>query len=444
MGSINYLEASYQYRNIHQKISNKISKIALNDEIYKLVKEVNEKHKDIISSIKDGNSKVTLMEEKITEVIDKKGLIIEGMDRSELIKRVLDELFGYSILQKYVEDPTVNDIMINDYNNIWIRRGMTDTQIPEKFKDEDDLKKFILKIGAFIGKPINASSPQVDGKDEKYNLRIYVSQQPINTYAPSVIIRKSHHNIDTSKVISSDVYPEDILTTLHLMDKAGCRVIIAGPMESGKTTFMNAYLDRMENIRMAIMEDTPEVIVKNPNAIYLKTVQDKNNEIINVTLVDLVKAFKRTNATMPIVSEVRGQEAVELLDVFNAGFIRGCTSIHANSANEVIRQLVFQIKASGKLGTDRHEIEEYISRTIDIIIYMEKRKIVSISEVYFNEDKEKIEIRDLHRFYIEKETKNDIEGYYETCVNPFSPKMIDRIRRVGLKDAIPEGLRGKN
>ena len=146
---------------------------------------------------------------------------------------------------------------------------------------------------------------------------------------------------------------------------------------------------------------------------------------------------------MPVVSEVRGEEAVELLDIFNAGFIRGCTSIHANSAEETIRQLIFQIKASGKLGTDRKELEEYLSRTIDVIIYLEKRRIVSISEIDYDYEKEKIIVNDIHKFEIQKETKDKIEGQYKTCINPMSKKMIDRIRRVGLIEEIPKKLMGE-
>ena len=122
------------------------------------------------------------------------------------------------------------------------------------------------------------------------------------------------------------------------------------------------------------MEDTAELNLTCKNTVYMKTVKGKGNEEVKYSLSDLVRNFKRTNGTFPVVSEVRGQEAVELLDVFNSGFTKGCTSIHANSAIDTIRQLVFQIKASNKLGTERKEIEEYLSRTIDIIIYVEKRK----------------------------------------------------------------------
>lgn len=442
MASINFLDLAYNYKKLNREIETTISTKSLGDEMISIIEEVNDKYREEISKVKSAELKTTVMEEKIISVIDKRGLIMEGYNRNTLIQSIMDELFGYSILQKYIEDPTVNDIMVNDYDKIFIRKGMTDFQVPEKFKDKEHYRTFLLKICAFIGEKLNISSPKVDGADKKYDLRIYISQEPINTYSPSLVIRKSHKNLDLSKIITPENYPDEVLKTIELMQEAGCRVIIAGPMESGKTTFMNAYLNGIKNERIIIMEDTPEVVLNdNNNVLYMKTVQDKNNESVQVTLADLVKSFKRSNGTMPVVSEVRSIESVELLDIYNSGFIKGCTSLHANSAKEVIRQLVFQIKASNKLGTDRRELEEYLSRTIDIIIYMEKRKIVTMSEIYFDEETEKIEVRDLHRYFIEEETKNEIIGHYETCVNPFSQKMLDRIRRAGLSHKVPEKLK---
>lgn len=441
MGSISFVSEAYKYNlDKKSKIQNSIAKRNLETDISLLTEEIVENNRDEINKMKSGNVRTSVLQAKISELIDKKNIAYEGMTREEVIKIILDDIFGYSILQEYIEDPEVNDIMVNAYDNIWIRKGLVDYPTNKKFKDEDKYQKFLLKICTFIGQKINGTSPQADGTDERYGLRISISQAPINTYASSLIIRKNHKNVNPEDVISPKMYPEEILQTIDFMQKAGCRVIIAGPLESGKTTFLNTYADGIVGERPVVMEDTPEVFLKNKNTIYKKTVLDKNNVSLRVTLADLVKDFKRTNGTMPIVSEVRGVEAVELLDVFNAGFTKGITSIHANSAKEVIRQLVFQIKSSGKLGTDREEIEEYLSRTLDIIIYMEKRKIVTISEVCFNEEKKEIEIRDLHRLNIEQETKETIEGHYETCINPYSPKMVDRIRRVGLKDKIPENM----
>jgi pilus assembly protein CpaF len=157
-----------------------------------------------------------------------------------------------------------------------------------------------------------------------------------------------------------------------------------------------------------------------------------------VTLADLVKNFRRTNGLMPVVGEVRGPEAVELLDLFNTGFVFGASSIHANSARDVVNQLIFQIKASGKLGVDRKELEEYIGRTIDMIVYMEKRKIVEMVEIYYDYEAEKLVFHPLHKFVIKKETKNGIEGHFVNNINPFSEKMKDRIRRASLVHEVPE------
>lgn len=443
MGSINFLEKSYEYKLIQKKIREKVSNANINKDIERLTEEVVKKYRQEIAAIKSNKLKRAVLETRIIELIDEQSIAYEGTTREELIKSILDEVFGYSILQKYIEDDTVNDIMVNDYNNIYVRRGNTDEKVNVQFPSRNAYEEFLFKVCAFCGEKLNASNPKVDGVDDNFNLRINITTTPMNTYSPCLVIRKNHKNINLDKIITSDLYPEEILKTIDLYRKAGCRVIIAGPMESGKTTWMNAYLNEIKDERIIVMEDTPELHLKNDNVIYMKTIEGKGKEEVRVTLSDLVRNFKRTNGTMPVVSEVRGEEAVELLDIFNAGFIKGCTSIHANSAEETIRQLIFQIKASGKLGTDRKELEEYLSRTIDVIIYLEKRKIVSISEVDYDYENEKIIVNDIHKFQIEKETKDKIMGQYKTCINPMSKKMIDRIRRVGLVNEIPKELMRK-
>ena len=440
MGSINFLEQAFSFNSSKMNIESDVQVDKLNDIIVEITNEIVSKHGKIVREIKSKNAKKTSLESKIIEIMDEKQIYIPNMTRDDFIKRIMDEVFGYSILQKYIEDPEVNDIMVNDYNKIFIRKHLTDYQVPEVFYSPEVYKQFLYKVCAFIGKKLNDSSPIVDGSDTNYNLRINITSQPINTYAPSLVIRKNHKNLDLSKVISIETYPQEVLDTIDLIAKAGCRVMFAGPLESGKTTAMNAYLNRIDK-RIVVMEDTPEVHLDNPNTIYMQTVDGKGEDAVTVTLADLVRNFKRTNGNMPVVSEVRGIEAVELLDIFNAGFIFGATSIHANSPIDVIRQLVFQIKASDKLGTDRDELEEYIGRTIDIIIYMEKRKFINISEVYYDYDKKRIEIRDLHRYNIEREDKNNVYGKYEVCINPFSKKMLDRIRRAGLIEKVPSKMK---
>ena len=441
MGSIVFLDEVYEMKvKPRNLLKNSIAKRNIEEEIINITDEIAENNREEIDKIKTGVIKQTVLEAKIIDLIDKKQLVYEGLTRNGIIKIILDQIFGYYILQKYIEDPAVNDIMVNSYDNIWIRKGLTDIKVSERFRDEDTYQKFLIKICAFIGEKINGSSPQADGTDKRFNLRISITQSPINTYSPSLIIRKSHRNVTDEEVFSDEIYPEELLQSLDFMQKAGSRVIFSGPLESGKTTALNKYLNKIKNERIVIMEDTPEMIIDNENCIYKRTVLDKNNQAVRVTLADLVRDFKRTNGTMPVVSEVRGIESVELLDVFNAGFKQGATSIHANSDKDVIRQLVFQIKASGKLGTDRAEIEEYISRTLDHIIYMEKRKIVCISEVGYDYEKREITLSPLHEFEIESETKDEIIGHFNTCINPYSPKMVDRIRRAGLKNEIPNNM----
>lgn len=431
MGTINFLEQSY-YARLQNRTMEKININQLNEIIESIVSEIVSKHANIVNGIKNKSIKKDILEAKIIELLDNKNISIENISREDFIKKITDEIFGYSILQKYIDDPEVNDIMVNDFDSIYIRKNLTDIKIEEKFRNKEHYLQFLYKVCAFVGEKLNESSPQVDGNDNNYGLRINITINPINTYAPSLVIRKRRKYFPLEHILNQGNISQNMYDTFNIIAKAGCRIIFAGQLESGKTTLLNSYLNLIDK-RTVIMEDTPELLTTNPNTVYQKTVKGNMEESVNVTLADLVKNFRRTNALMPVVGEVRGTEAVELLDLFNTGFTCGATSIHANSVVDAVNQLIFQIKASGKLGVDRKELEEYIGRTIDMIVYMEKRKVIDMSEIYYDYSGKKLVFHPLHKFNIEKETINGLQGKFET-INSYSIKMKDRIRRAGLNE----------
>lgn len=447
MGHINFLDEAYKYKSNKKSKENlildeKMKAKKINKIVYDIREDLIRNHSTIIKDVKAKTEKRSALEDKIIGIMDKMNLNLEGTTRQDLIKLIVDEVFGYSIIQKYIEDPTVNDIMINGYNNIYVRRHLTDEKVVETFESPEDYRNFIYKICALIGKKINDSSPLVDGYDKQFNLRINITTTPINVYEPSLVIRKSHKSLDSKKVLSPENLSPEIVDTLKLFAKAGTRIIFAGPMESGKTTLMNAYLNLIDDRRIVVMEDTPEIVINsNPNVIYQQTVDAQEEDAVNVSLADLVKNFKRTNGLMPVVGEVRSVEAVELLNIFNSGFLSGVTSIHANSPNDVVNQLIFLIKSSGKLGTDREELLRYIARTVDVVIYMEKRRIISMSEIVFNERIKDVQSIELHRFNVDFEDKNILHGNYETNVNPYSPKLLQRMKRAGLLENICDDMK---
>lgn len=446
MASINFIDEIYNRKQQNNNTSELVTKYNVTTIVEDLHKELVQNFGEIITAIRDHKQEKEVMRLKISDFLEQKGVTVPDMTRDELIKKLMDEIFGYSIIQKYIEDPTVNDIMINAYDTIYIRRGFYDELVPEKFDNPMKYRQFLQRVSSFVGEKLNETSPQVDGTDKEYNLRINITAEPINTYNPSLVIRKTHGKISLDEIAKQGNISKAMYDTFKIFGKINVRIMFAGQLESGKTTFMNAYLDHIENQRMVIMEDTPELrITSNANVIYQKTMEGKSEEGQVITLADLVRNFRRTNGTMPVVGETRGVEAVELLNIFNTGFTAGASSIHANSARDVIRQLMFQIKSSGKLGVDRAELEEYIANSIDIIVYMEKRKVVEIVEVNYDEFNRRIVLTPIHTFYIEKEERNSLQGYFNDYVSPFGSVLVDRVRRAGLLDKVdPRLLPKKN
>lgn len=441
MSFVDFLEQLYEVEKsrLVLEMEDNVKKIRLehiNDIVEGIINKVVSQHSDLIQDAINDEHKYKLLESAVLKIIDEEKIVVPELSRQELIKKVMDEIFGYGILQKYIEDPEVNDIMVNKYDVIYIRKGFEDIKVPEKFKDEEAYEQFLFRVAAMCGQKLNDTNPIVDGTDKRFGLRINITYRPINYISPMLVIRKTKQFISLDTILQQGNISKAMYDTFLLLAKIGCRIMFAGQIEAGKTTLMSAFLNLIDK-RMVIMEDTPELIVNKPNVIFQRTVTSKflnkkQSEEMEVTLADLVRNFRRSNAQMPVVGEVRGIEAVELLDIFNTGFLWGACSIHANSSQDVINQLIYQIKSSGKVGVNKNEIEEYISRTLDVIVYMEKRKVVEITEVCFNEEKRKLELRPIHRFVIERETEQELQGYFVDFVNKFSSKMADRARRAGI------------
>ena len=178
MGTVNFLEQAYKMNLLQNKIIQKLNIDQLNELVDTVTNEVVSQHSDIIKQIKDKTVKRNVLEAKIIDIIDKKNILIEGITREELMKKLWMKFSGYSILQKYIEDPEVNDIMVNDFDVIYIRKNLTDIRVEEKFRSREHYMQFLYKICAFVGKKLNESSPQVDGNDNNYGLRINITISP--------------------------------------------------------------------------------------------------------------------------------------------------------------------------------------------------------------------------------------------------------------------------
>ena len=441
MASISFIDEIYNRKQQNNATTELVTKYNINTIVEDLHKALVNDFGEIIAAIREHKQDKEVMRLKISDYLEKNGVTVPDITRDDLIKKLMDEIFGYSILQKYIEDPEVNDIMVNAYDTIYIRRTFHDELVPERFENHQKYMQFLQRVSSFVGEKLNETSPQVDGTDKEFNLRINITSTPINTYNPSLVIRKTHGYISLDDIARQGNISKAMYDTFKIFGKINVRIMFAGQLESGKTTFMNAYLDHIEHQRMVIMEDTPELkINSNSNVVYQKTLEAKSEEGMVVTLADLVRNFRRTNGTMPVVGETRGVEAVELLNIFNTGFVAGASSIHANSAKDVIRQLMFQIKSSGKLGVDRSELEEYIANSIDIIVYMEKRKVVEIVAVDYDEFNRRMVLTPIHTFHIERETRNVLEGEFNDYLNPFGQVLVDRVRRAGLINEIDKRL----
>ena len=319
-------------------------------------------------------------------VLAQEGLPLSSLERERLVKDVQHELFGLGPLEPLLADPTVSDILVNSHSTIYVeRRGKLEwTNVA--FKDDEHLMRVIERIVSSVGRRIDESSPMVDAR-LKDGSRVNAIIPPLAIDGPILSIRRfGAEPLKMSKLIEHKALTKDIADMLQMCVNARLNVLISGGTGAGKTTLLNALSAFIpETERIVTIEDSAELQLQQPHVVRLETRPPNIEGKGEVTQRDLVKNALRMRPDRIVIGEVRGGEAIDMLQAMNTGHDGSLTTIHANTPRDALSRVETMIQMTG-MRLSGQAMRQQIASALDLVLQVARmsdgsRRVTSISEI---------------------------------------------------------------
>ncbi|WP_280772011.1 CpaF family protein [Salipaludibacillus daqingensis] len=360
---------------------------------------------------------------------------LKSTEMKWLVERIYHAFRGYDVLQPLLDDPTITEIMINNHKEIFIERYGEVTQVEVAFENQQKLEDIIQAIVSKVDRVVNESSPIVDARLQDGS-RVNVVLPPIALKGPVITIRKFPEKpLTIEDLIEKKAITEEAANFLHDLVAAKYNIFIGGGTGSGKTTFLNVlsnFIPRDE--RIITIEDSAELQIKNvPNLVSLETRNANTEGKGEITIRELIKTSLRMRPNRVIVGEVRGEEALDMLQAMNTGHDGSLSTGHANSTQDMISRLETMVLSGANLPVE--VIRQQISSALDIMVHLSRlrdhsRKVVSISEMLGVENGE-VKLNPLYEFVEEEETPaGDIIGKLQPTGNKL--QSTSKIKLAGI------------
>jgi pilus assembly protein CpaF len=326
-------------------------------------------------------------------------------DRQRLGAEIADDIFGYGPLERLLGDPSVSEIMVNGPKDIWIERAGRLSETPLTFTDASHLRRIITKMVGQIGRRIDESSPLVDARLPDGS-RVNAIIPPLSLSGPLLTIRKFAQNrFALSELIEIGTLSHESAEFLENCIRAQLNILVSGGTGTGKTTFLNALSAAIpDSDRIVTIEDAAELQLAQRHVIRLES-RPKNIEGEGeITIRDLVRNALRMRPDRIIVGEVRGAEALDMLQAMNTGHEGSLSTVHANSPRDALNRLETMVLMAG-YELPLRAIRSHVSSALELVVQLDRlddgsRRIVEISEVQRMEG-EVITLQKLFEFKIE-------------------------------------------
>lgn len=337
-------------------------------------------------------------------------------ERQELSNEIFYSIRKLDILQELVDAPDVTEIMVNGTDNIFIEKAGRLIKYDKKFESRQKLEDVIQQIVAKCNRAVNEASPIVDARLENGS-RVNIVLAPVALNGPIVTIRRfPDHPISMEDLIKFGSITAEAADKLRKLVLAGYNIFISGGTGSGKTTFLNAlshYIPKTE--RIITIEDSAELqLYELPNLVRLETRNANADGVREISIRDLIKSSLRMRPDRIIVGEVRGGEAIDMLQALNTGHDGSLSTGHANSSKDMLTRLETMVLMGMELPLAA--VRRHISSGVDIIVHLgrlrdKSRRVLEIAEVTGYEDGE-ITIRPIYAFEETGEEGERIQGEF--------------------------------
>lgn len=319
-------------------------------------------------------------------LIEEEDVPLSAASRLKIVKGVEDEILGLGPLENLLHDKTIADILINGHNSVYVERHGRLEKTDVTFRDDAHLLHIIDRIVSHVGRRIDESSPMVDAR-LKDGSRVNAIIPPLAIDGPAMSIRRfTVEKLDIDELIQTGSLSEEMAEVLSGLVRAGLNVLVSGGTGSGKTTLLNilsGFISHKE--RVVTIEDSAELQLQQPHVVRLETRPPNIEAQGEVTARDLVRNALRMRPDRIIIGEVRGAEALDMLQAMNTGHDGSLATVHANNPRDSLGRIENMVTMAG-LQLPMSAIRAQIASAIDVIVQLErledgKRKITSVQEI---------------------------------------------------------------
>lgn len=361
-------------------------------------------------------------------------------ERVDISERIFSSIRGLGLLDTIIKDDQITEVMINGPEDIFIEKAGKLYKLQQKFESERQLEDIIQKIVGQAGREVNQANPIVDTRLPDGS-RVNVVLPPISMKGAIVTIRKfSKTPMTIEQLLKYGSITPEVAHVLELLVKAKYNIFISGGTGSGKTTFLNALSNFIpKDERVITIEDSAELqIVGVENLVSMETRNANASGSGAITIRDLIKSSLRMRPERIVVGEVRGGEALDMLQAMNTGHDGSLSTGHANSTADMLSRLETMV-LQGADGLPLEAIRQQIASAVDVIIHLSRlrdksRKTMEISEITGYKDG-KIQVNRIYEFVEdENSTVEKVSGKLTRTENPF--QKYYKLRASGVQEVI--------
>ena len=394
------------------------------------------------------DAKLKRIDKYLREIVEDEKIIISQKEICKLVREIYEDSFSFGPVSFLINDDRITEIMINNFDEVYIEEDDAIRKTEIIFRDNNHIRNLVDKILSPLGLRVDESSPMVDAR-LKNGSRINVVLNPITINDVVVTIRKFKKNImDIESLKKEGTINKKVADFIKICVKSKLNIIVSGATSTGKTTFLNIISNFIQpDERIVTIEETLELNLNLPHVIKLESRPPNLEGKGEITIRDLVRNSLRMRPDRIVVGEIRGAEAVDVLQAMNTGHSGSMTTVHSNSPKDLVTRLETMILMSG-LNSNPSTARRMIASSIDMIIHLGKLKngrriLLRVSELLnkneFIGNNTVLGVKDIFKYRAEDAGINDNENNEnnEFCrgdivYTGYTPTFMDKIKSRGL------------
>ncbi|WP_420451489.1 CpaF family protein [Ilumatobacter sp.] len=374
---------------------------------------------------------------EITSLMDAEESALTPQERQQLVRDIARDVMGLGPIEQFLADPTVTEVMVNGCHDIYVERAGVVQRTDVRFVSEEHLGRVVDRIVTSVGRRIDESSPMVDARLADGS-RVNVIVPPLSLDGSILTIRKfAKDPFTVADLVAMGTFSESAAAAFEVMVEGGLNILVSGGTGSGKTTLLNVlsgFVPTSE--RIVTIEDAVELQLHQQHVVRLESRPPNAEGVGHISIRDLVRNALRMRPDRIIVGEVRGPEALDMLQAMNTGHDGSLSTVHANAPRDALARLETMVLMAG-FELPARAIRQQIASAIDVIVQIERqrdgsRRVTHVTEVVGMEG-EVVTLQDIHRF-----------DHAQPVLAPTGvrPAFLDELDRRGV--AVPDGLFGSS